>query len=62
MCVYLCVIVFTFNFAFGYLVSPHANSGFTVISQTRRTLIPASLSSPTIPERVALDIVWEDSV
>jgi len=52
----------TFNLAFGYLVSPHAYSGFPVVSETGRTLIPAGLSVPTIPENVTFLLIGENSV
>lgn len=54
--------VLTFDLALGYLVGPHAHSGLAVVSQTGGTLVSAGLSSPTVPEGVALDVVWEDSV
>lgn len=54
--------ILTIDFAFWYLIGPHAHPGFAVVSQTRRTLVSASLSSPTVPEGITLDIVREDSV
>jgi len=44
------------------LIGPHAHSGFAVVGQTWRTLILAGLSSPTVPEGIALDVIGEDSV
>lgn len=52
----------TFVFAFRYLVSPHADSGFAIVSQTRRALIPGRFTVPTVPEDVAFGLVGKDAV
>lgn len=56
------LLLLTFDFTFGHLVGPHAHSGLAVVSQTRRTLVSAGLTSPTVPEGIALDVIGEDSV
>lgn len=52
----------TFISAFGYLVSPHANASFTVVSKSGTALIPGSFTVPAIPENVALFLISENTV
>lgn len=55
-----CVV--TFELALRNLVSPHADTRVSVVGKSRGTLVATRLSIPTIPERVALDFIGEDSV
>lgn len=52
----------TFVLAFRYLIGPHTDSGFTVVSESRTALVSGSLSVPAIPEYVAFLFVGEDTV
>lgn len=44
------------------MISPHADSGFTVVSESGTALVPGGLSVPAIPENVAFLLVGEDTV
>lgn len=52
----------TFISAFGHLVGPHAHPGFTIVGQSRATLVTRGLAIPTVPEDIALLFVGEDAV
>lgn len=49
-------------FAFGHLVSPHAHTGFPVVSEPRAALVAGSLSVPAVPENVTFSFIREDAV
>ena len=51
-----------FVLALGDLVSPHAHTGFSVVSEPRAALVAGSLSVPAVPENVAFGLIREDTV
>lgn len=52
----------TFVFTFWHLVSPHADTSFTIVSQSRWTLITASFPIPAVPENIAFIFISKDTV
>jgi hypothetical protein len=44
------------------LISPHANSGFSIISKTRSTSVFIRFPIPARPENVAFHLIREDAV
>lgn len=49
-------------FAFWDLVSPHADTGFSVVGETGRALVSGGFTVPTVPEYVAFGFISEDAV
>lgn len=52
----------TFISTFGYLIGPHTNASFTIISQSGWTLIAAGFTVPTIPENIAFIFIGKDTI
>ena len=48
--------------AFWNLISPHANSSFSVISETRTALISGGFSVPAIPENVTFLLISKNTI
>jgi len=51
-----------FNFALGDLISPGADTGFAVISESRSALVTTSLTIPAGPEDVTFVLIGKDTV
>lgn len=51
-----------FNFALGDLISPGADTGFAVVSESRSALVTTSLTVPAGPEDVTFVLIREDTV
>lgn len=56
------ISVLTISFAFGYLIGPHADACFAIVSETRGALIPGCFSVPTIPKYIAFGFIGENTV
>lgn len=56
------VVLRTLVSALGDLVSPHAHTGFPVVSKSGAALVAGGFSVPAVPEDVALGFVGEDTV
>ena len=54
--------ILTFNFALGDLISPGADTGFAVVSESRSALVTTSLTVPAGPEDVTFVLIREDTV
>ena len=54
--------ILTFNFALGHLISPGADTGFAIVSESRSALVTASLAVPAGPEDVTFVLIGEDTV
>jgi len=50
------------NFAVWNLISPHTNTSFSIISQSRSTSVLGSFSIPTTPESITPGLIREDTI
>jgi len=50
------------DFAFRYLISPHAHTSLTVVGKARSTGVLVRVSVPTAPEDVAKLLIGEDTI
>lgn len=58
----LCNVLITLISAFWHLVSPHADTRFTVVGKSRAALVFRCFAVPAIPEGVAFFIISEYTI